>query len=413
MLLGRDRERLALRRLLADARVGKSGVLALVGEAGIGKTALLDAPASSPTECRFSARAESSPRQPCRSPGCWSCSAPRLGHSNACRSPGRRPPERARAAAGRRADRFAVGAATLSLLAAYAEEAPVLALVDDAHWLDSPSAEALLFAIRRLLADPVAVVLTVRDGHPSLLDGADLPLQRVAVSIARSRLSCSTREAGQRSPAMSPIGSTRPRAATRWRCSRSRRKRRASPPPRRGPVPVSRRITEAFLHRSAPLPERTRRALVLAAASDRGELNVLPRAAASIGLELADLTPGEAAGLVPLRDGVAEFRHPLARAAIYNDASPEERRQVHRALAGALPDRDADRRAWHLASAATGPDEPACSAALQQAAERARHRGAYATSAAAFERAARLAGTRLCDQLLYAAADAAWLGRHR
>ena len=157
-----------------------------------------------------------------------------------------------------------------------------------------------------------------------------------------------------------------------------------------GPVPVSRRITEAFLHRSAPLPERTRRALVLAAASDGGELNVLSRAAASIGLELADLTPGEAAGLVHLRDGVAEFRHPLARAAIYNDASLEERRQVHRALAGALPDRDADRRAWHLASAATGTDEPACSA-LQQAAERARQRGAYATSAAAFERAARLA----------------------
>ena len=90
-----------------------------------------------------------------------------------------------------------------------------------------------------------------------------------------------------------------------------------------------------------------------------------------------------------LRDGVAEFRHPLARAAIYNDASPEERRQAHRALAGALPDRDADRRAWHLASAAVGPDETACSA-LQQAAERALNAAPTRPLGAAFERAARL-----------------------
>ena len=136
------------------------------------------------------------------------------------------------------------------------------------------------------------------------------------------------------------------------------------------PVPVSRRITEAFLHRSAPLPSRTRRALTLAAASHDGESAVIARAAAALGLDLADLGPAEAAGLVSLRDGVVEFRHPLARAASYGDASAAQRREVHRALAGALPDRDADRRAWHLASAATGPDE-AVSAALQQAAERA------------------------------------------
>ncbi len=174
------------------------------------------------------------------------------------------------------------------------------------------------------------------------------------------------------------------------------------------PVPVSRQITEAFLHRSAPLPSRTRRALTLAAASHDGDSVVIARAAAALGLDLADLGPAEAAGLVSLGDGVVEFRHPLARAASYGDASAAQRREVHRALAGALPDRDADRRAWHLASAATGPDE-AVSAALQQAAERARARSAYATSSAAFERAARLAeDDALADQLLYAAADAAW-----
>src|SRR5579863_7622115 len=180
MLLGRDGERLALRRLLADARVGKSGVLALVGEAGIGKTALLGAAAELAAGMQIlRARGiESEAAVPFA--GLLELVRPALGALD--RVPGPQGDALQRALAlrpGGATDRFAVGAATLSLLAAYAEEGPVLALIDDAHWLDPPSAEALLFAIRRLLADPVAVVLTVREGHASLLDGADLPVQRV------------------------------------------------------------------------------------------------------------------------------------------------------------------------------------------------------------------------------------------
>ena len=174
------------------------------------------------------------------------------------------------------------------------------------------------------------------------------------------------------------------------------------------PVPVSRQITEAFLHRSAPLPSRTRRVLTLAAASHDGDSVVIARAAVALGLDLSDLGPAEAAGLVSLGDGVVEFRHPLARAASYGDASAAQRRAVHRALAGALPDRDADRRAWHLASAATGPDE-AISAALQQAAER----RADAQRLRDIERRIRARRAprrrrRVADRLLYAAADTAW-----
>lgn len=411
MLLGRDGERLALSRLLADARVGRSGVLALVGEPGIGKTALLDETVelAGGMQVLRARGVESEAAVPFA--GLLELVRPALRALDRVPAPQAVALQTALALRpGGASDRFAVGAATLSLLAAYAEDSPVLALVDDAHWLDSPSADALLFAIRRLLADRVAVVLAVRQGHASLLDGADLPIQNVSGLRRHVALELLAREA--RAPIPGEVADRMYEATAGNPLALLEVASQAASLTGTGlvaPVPVSRRITEAFLHRTAPLPEPTRRALIMASASDGGELTVLARAAGSMGLELADLTPAEAAGLVRLHDGVAEFRHPLARAAIYNDALPEERRQAHRALAGALPDRDVDRRAWHLASASIGPDEPACSA-LRQAADRARRRSAYATAAAAFERAARLtADDELCDQLLYEAADAAWL----
>jgi DNA-binding CsgD family transcriptional regulator len=410
MLVGRDPERLTLRRLMADARIGRSGVLALVGEPGIGKTALLD-DAAALAEGMQILRArgiESEADVPFA--GLLELLRPALGALERVPEPQAAALERALALRpGEAQDRFAVGAATLSLLAAYAEEAPVLVLIDDAHWLDVPSAVALLFAIRRLLADSIAVLIAVREGHPSLLEGADLPTHRVSGLDRRGTLELLTREAGDalaadvaerlyKATAGNPLAllEVAPEAAGFVAGGIE------------VPVPVSRRITDAFLQRSAPLPVRARRALTLAAASDSGELPVLARAARELGLELADLGPGETAGLLSLGDGVVEFRHPLARAAIYNDASAEERRRAHRALAGALPDRDADRRAWHLASATAGPDE-AAAAALAEAGERARARSAYATASAAFERAARLAvEDEAADRLLYAAADTAW-----
>ena len=177
-----------------------------------------------------------------------------------------------------------------------------------------------------------------------------------------------------------------------------------------GPIPISTSIAAAFVRRVEELPEPTRRVLVLAAADDGGSVAVLARAAASIGVEVADLAPAEAAGLVSLDGSTIEFRHPLVRSAIYADAPAQERRDAHAALAAALPDRDVDRRAWHLAAASVGPNEQA-SAALEQAGERARERSAYAVAAAAFERGAILApADDGRGRLLYAAADAAWLG---
>ncbi len=157
------------------------------------------------------------------------------------------------------------------------------------------------------------------------------------------------------------------------------------------------------------MDESARRALGLAATSDSGDLAILQHAALRLGVELSGLEAAEAAGLVTLGAGSVEFRHPLARSAIYANTPAPLRRQAHRALASALPDRDIDRRAWHLAAAAVGADDAAC-AALEQAGERSVERSAYATGAAAFERAARLApDAERRARLLLEAARTGWL----
>ena len=186
------------------------------------------------------------------------------------------------------------------------------------------------------------------------------------------------------------VSMTRP-AGTRSPCWSSVRThgRLASLPPGT-PLAVGASLAEVYLLRFRSLPQRTRDALVLAAASDSGEVSVLASAAPALGIDVSDLVPAEAAALISVSDARVEFRHPLVRSAVYGDAPPDRRREVHRALAGALPDTDADRRAWHLALAAFGPDE-AASSALEQAGLRARQRSAYDVSSRAFERGARLA----------------------
>ncbi len=302
-------------------------------------------------------------------------------------------------------DRFAVGAATLSLLAAYAEQGPVAVLVDDAQWLDGSSAQALLFAFRRLMADPVAVLVAVRDGEPSLLDGSDL---------RTLRLSGLTREAAAAlMPGLPAEPARRLHLATAGNplamLELAADATEVALAPEGAPVLVPARISRAFLHRAGQLDQAARQALVLAATSGTGDLATLDRAAARLGIDLSALAAAEGAGLVRLHAGTVEFRHPLARSAVYADAPAAQRRAAHRALAAALPDRDVDRRAWHLAAAAAGPDE-AASAALAQAAARSRDRSAYPTAAAAFERAARLAaGGERRAWLLWQAAESGWL----
>ena len=409
MLLGRERERLALGGLLQEASAGRSAVLALVGEAGVGKSSLLDwAAAQADGMLVLRARGiQSEAHVPFA--GLFELLRPALDHLSSIPAPQAAALESALALRpGRAENRFAVGAATLSLLAATAEERPLLLLVDDAQWLDASSADALLFALRRLLADPIAAVLSVREGEPSLLDGADVPTLRLDGLEREEAVELLRRE----QPALGEAAVDRLLRETGGNPLALRELARAPLPELAldAPPPVVTSVAAAFLARAEQLPDRTRKSLVLAAATDRGDLAVLGRAAAALGLEPEDLVPAEQTRLLELADGRVEFCHPLARSAIYGGATVDERRAVHRALADALPDSDSDRRAWHLALAALGPDD-AASAALAQAAERARERSAYEVASAAYERAARLAtvGDRR-GRLLFAAADAAWLG---
>jgi len=412
MLLGRGQEQLTLVRLLDDSRAGTSSVLAIVGEAGIGKSALL-AYAEEQAQGTKVLRArgvQSEAHIPFA--GLFELLRPALPWIDQIPGPQAAALESALALRPAQAqDRFAVGAATLSLLASYADAAPVAVLIDDAHWLDGSSADACLFAFRRLVADPIAVILTVREGESSLLDGADLPamrlqgLDRTAAGELLRRLGDEPlsqdladrlhHDTGGNPLALLELGEERARLT-------------GLPPG--APLATGTSVAGVYLTRFRSLPPRTRDVLVLAAAIDSGEVSMIARSASILGLDISDLVPAEAAALISVRDSRVEFRHPLARSAIYGDAPADRRREVHRALAAAFPDAEADRRAWHLALASFGPDE-ATSSALEQAGQRARQRSAYEVSARAFERAALLAPDEgRQGRLLYAAADTAWLG---
>jgi DNA-binding CsgD family transcriptional regulator len=391
VLLGRETERQTLERLLADTRLGHSSVLALVGEPGIGKTALLEHAAAQAHGMRIlrARGVESESEVPFG--GLLELLRPALGSVDQIPEP------QAEALGGALAlrpakagDRFAIGAATLSLLAAFAEREPLLLLIDDAHLLDPSSAEALLFAFRRLLADPIAVLIAARSGEPSLLDGSDLPLLELGGLDRKPAAELATRSAPAPLVAAAverlyeetggnPLALLELASDASWLDH-------AAP---NSPLPISASIAEAFLRRASSLPEDTRRMLLLAAVGAARDVATLGRAAALVGLDMAALGPAEDAGLVIVSTGTVEFRHPLVRSAIYGEADAGERRAAHRAFAGALPDRELDKRAWHLAAAALGPDA-AAAAALEEAGERARARSAYSVSTAAFERAARL-----------------------
>src|SRR4051812_35573043 len=411
MLLGRGRECQALDELLVAAREGRSGSLAIVGEVGIGKTTLLDWAEGRTGGMRvLRARGvESEAEVP--SAGLFELLRRALGWMDRIPEPQAEPLAGALALRPARAgDRFAVGAATLSLLAAYAEEEPVAVLVDDAQWLDGASGDALLFAGRRPVADPIAIVMCVREGLPSLVDASDVPRLRLGGLDSAATGELLARAAGE--PLLDGMAARAHRATGGNPLALVELAHDVAvldDTPLDAPLPGGVRIARAFLRPHRALPTDTRAVLLVAAASDRGDMPTLARAATTLGVEVSALEPAEAAGLVRLQGGSVEFTHPLVRAAIYGDASPDERRAAHRAVAGALPDMDLDRRAWHLDLGSVGPDE-AASSALEQAGHRARERSAYAVAVAAFERAARLTlDDRRRALLLFEAADAAWV----
>jgi DNA-binding CsgD family transcriptional regulator len=408
MLLGRDIELARIERALADARIGTSTALVVTGEAGAGKTVLLEAAAAQAMGTMQVLRArgvEAEAETPFA--GLHELLAPAVDLLDRLPAPqaaalgsalgvGPRVP----------GDRVVLGAATLGLLAQRAADGPLLVLVDDAHWLDAASAEAIAFAARRLVADPIALVVAIRDDEtsPLLLAGLEL--------VALPPLSAADAHAliAQSVGALSPDAEERLLAASGGNplalLELARDVDLLLAGPTGAPAPIATSVAGAFARRIAALPERTRRALLVAAAAATADVGLVVAAGADLGVELADLDAAAADGLVQV-GGVLTFRHPLVRSAAYHAATPTERRDVHGALA--RHEADPDRVAWHRAAAAVGPDAEAAGA-LEAAAARAVERGAFASAASAFERAARLAtepAARARD--LVSAADAALL----
>ena len=289
-------------------------------------------------------------------------------------------------------DRFLVGLAVLSLMAAAADDQPLLCIIDDAQWLDQVSVQTLAFVARRLLAEPVALVFAVRDGGAEALAGLpELVIGGLSDADARELLDSVM------------LGRHRPTGARPDR----RRDARHSAGAARG---ASKRLRDRACRRildcryalvggsdrgrlrapySGRFPTDTQRLLLVAAAEPVGDAALFLRAAAQLGIPVDALAPAEAAGVIEFGPRM-RFHHPLMRSAAYRAADLTDRRAIHRALADATdPQSDPDRRAWHAANAAAGPDD-AVAAELEASAGRAQSRGGIAAAAAFLERATAL-----------------------
>lgn len=397
-LVGRDVEQARIQRLLTNARDERSGALGLRGAAGIGKSVLLDHAVSV-------AEAEGS-MHVVRGAGVESDSElaygglhqllfPHLDRLDALPAPQATALRCAFGLAeGEEANRFLISAGTLSLLADLAEDAPLLCVVDDLQWLDQGSVEALLFAARRFVADPIAVLFAVRETSvPFEIAGVEvIDLSGLAAPDAARLLDDHAPELIEpvRTRVLAESGGN-PLAIIElgWSRIAARDVDESDPAEQVRPLPVTRRVQEAFRHHIVELPDPTQRALLVAAADTAAPLATTLHVIESLGGTPGDLAPAERDRLVRI-DSQITFRHPLVRAAAYHDAPLHRRIEVHRAYAEALrADADADRRAWHLAAATTTPDE-AVAAELERAAERAWHRGGAMAVSAAYERAGRL-----------------------
>ncbi|MFI1916769.1 AAA family ATPase [Nocardia sp. NPDC020380] len=403
-LRGRESEIGAIGALLDRAREGGSAALVLRGEPGIGKSALLDHAAAAAGSLRVLRGAGIEVEAELPFAGLQLLLRPALGTPRSQPGTGglARLPEPQRAAletalgfsseAGR--DPMLVGLAVLSLLAEYAGDAGAVVLVDDAHWLDRASRDALLFAARRLYAEGVVMIFATRDdegaftadGLPerrlaglspdasaALLDGHDLaPAVRYRLLAEAHGNPLALREL--------PIAmAAEPSADLRANA-----------------LPLTDRLQLAFHGQVSRLPTATQGLLLIIASEETGEPAVVLHAAKVLGVDIDDLAPAERAGLLrqvgsgDSAESAIVFRHPLIRAAVYARAPLGRRLAVHRALADALAAPEyADRRAWHLAAAAAGPDAEVAEL-LEHTAARARERSGYQAAAAAYERSARL-----------------------
>jgi DNA-binding CsgD family transcriptional regulator len=393
MLHGRDGEAAALGALLDGAREGRSGALVLRGEAGIGKSALLAQAAAAAEGMAVirSAGIEFEAELPYA--GLQLLLRKAMGSLPALPGPQRRA---LRTAFGLASDGAAepmfVGLAVLSLLADHAGERGLLCVVDDAQWLDRASVDALAFAARRLDAEGVVMLFAARDGEGSF-PAPGLPELRLGALDAEASAALLGERGGELADGArwQVLAEARGNPLALLELPVALRDSPAGAGGGAGALPLTSRLQMAFHGQVSHLPRGTQTLLLVAAADHTGDPGILVRAAGTLGVGVSDLPPAQDAGLVFVdEEDRLRFRHPLVRAAIHQRAPLPERLAAHRALAAACdPVQDPDHRAWHLAAAATGPDEEVA-AALQQTAGRARERSGHAAAAAAYERAARL-----------------------
>jgi DNA-binding CsgD family transcriptional regulator len=396
-LTGRRAECGVLDRLVEAVQAGESRALVAIGEPGAGKTALLEYLAGRAPGCQLARASGVQSEMELAFAGLHQLCAPMLGRAAQLPVPQR---DALRIAFGQAAgpppDRFLVGLAVLSLLSEVAGEQPLICLIDDVQWLDHASAQALGFVARRLAADPVGLVFAAREpgaalaGLPKLEVGGlreddarallDSALAGPIDARVRDRIVAET-QGNPLALLELPRGLTPAELAGGFGLP--------------GAVPLPERIEESFRRQLEALPAQSRRLLLLAAAEPYGDLPLVWRAAGRLGIPVAAAAPAVDAGLVEFGARV-RFRHPLLRSASYRAATAADRQAVHAALAEATDAEAApERRAWHRAQAAAGPDEEVA-AELERSAGRAQARGGLAGAAAFLERAVLLTADPAC-----------------
>ncbi len=412
-LVGRGHECAVIDALLDGASRGRSGALVLRAEAGTGKTSLLRYAADQADEETVLWVTGVQGESDLDFAGLHSLVRPIVTYLRQLPEPQR---DAVAAALGLApsagADRFLVSAGVLSLLAAAADDRPVLCLVDDAQWLDVPSAASLVFTARRLGAEGLVILFAAREGErrrfeaPGLdefvLSGLDHESASVLLGRSAPDATPWARERLLSQAAGNPLALLElPAALSEGQLSGRE--------PLPEALPLTARLRAAFVQRIKRLPEPTQTALLVAAGEDSGELRVVHRAAAQLSLPPDALDPAEDIGMIQIRGDTLTFRHPLVGSAVYESAPLGRRQQIHAALAEALAHSDRpDRALWHRAMAAHSGDEE-IAAALEVSARQSLHRGGQASAASAFERAAELSESELTrGARLSEAAEAAW-----